>query len=773
MFHKEHSSTSDQGGKKGKDVALRKSDRKSLLQRAREVLETQRFAVHNNNNDPSAFSLQSLLDDAFLRGNLLRRHLKLPTCNVHLYYRSPSESSSVKDETNATSSSSGNGTITNAWPYRCQTQCIWLQLELEKGRGTIDLPGLALLAALTVTTPSGVYHFPTVVTVPWPVSKFVCRGANLMRAGMLNVPCTTTATTTTHANSVVVAVCVQGNPQPFAVGLLHPDLLPKVNTATATTSALVGAGTHGLGVTVVHAYGDDLWRQQLTTSAVAVAKKLPALDGILNCTGGSLYDAGHYGNVGFVDGQYVAPIDDVQECDNEATMNATTSDNECNEPLTSHESDRVTTDADAAIEVDPCSSDTVDASTNNVIPLTEFATTEGVMAKTNLSSNNATRDEQPSCGSEQGATRSPEEILHDAVCSALASLNVKKDLPMKMATFYAQFVLPNRVAEIQLKQTKYKKFSAYITEQVEAGLITVGPDSNTKDTAGVLTGYDRRNHDMLKYLEARKLAMAEEATDDMNSSHKKLILADLYCIPNHCVALLRLDRDDVQATQATSLERRNTGMLTVKEVRAILDNYIVREELVTADRPDQVLLDGPLTDAFYKKKKKKSADTSSNGPTPMALSRKDIVALWLACLEPAYALVQMPGNVILKLGRGKPPVVKIEVSRRQSNKFVTRVFGLEPFGVDAEALSKDVAHRFACSATVTPAATTNGTTEVLVQGNLADELEALLLSDETLTTHGGAKGSTYHLPKNSVDVVLRKGVPARKKRNTGSKKPTI
>lgn len=137
--------------------------------------------------------------------------------------------------------------------------------------------------------------------------------------------------------------------------------------------------------------------------------------------------------------------------------------------------------------------------------------------------------------------------------------------------------------------------------------------------------------------------------------------------------LWRLDRDDVQASQATSPERRNTGMHTVREVRAIVANCIVREELVTANRPEQVRLDGPLTDALHKKKKNSTDNT--NDPTPISLSRMDIDTMWSACQHPAYALIQIPENVILEVEAA---------SRRQANKCITRVLGLEErFGVDA------------------------------------------------------------------------------------------
>ena len=62
-----------------------------------------------------------------------------------------------------------------------------------------------------------------------------------------------------------------------------------------------------------------------------------------------------------------------------------------------------------------------------------------------------------------------------------------------------------------------------------------------------------------------------------------------------------------------------------------------------------------------------------------------------------------------------------------------------------------------------------GRVEVVIQGNLVEELEAFLV-DENLTNHGGAKGSDYSIPKTVIDVTLRKGVPSRKKGGSNKKK---
>ena len=50
------------------------------------------------------------------------------------------------------------------------------------------------------------------------------------------------------------------------------------------------------------------------------------------------------------------------------------------------------------------------------------------------------------------------------------------------------------------------------------------------------------------------------------------------------------------------------------------------------------------------------------------------------------------------------------------------------------------------------AALKKGRVEVVLQGNLAKELEALLTGNEKLTSHGGAKGGSYRVPKGVIEI---------------------
>jgi translation initiation factor 2D len=674
MFHKANSSILSNprkdASKKAKDVPLRKSDRKNLRLRAASLL---------NCDD------ESILDLCFLEGSLFSRQIQLSDAKATLYFRS----AAAEEE----------GT---AWPYHYHPQCIWIELDsktLVPGNSNkpeiLHVPTVALLSVL----PPG--SLPEIRIHP-EASKFVCRGADLMKPGIRGWR---PPVKQQSQAMLAVAVTVNGNSQPLAVGLLAQDLMKDFMTNVKTS---------GVGVTIVTAYGDDLWKNQLPPSLVD-----------LNSL--SLFDGGHYGNAGFVNGKFVVPIespgtdDGTDDCDSQASVEENDEEKRAEE-----------TDADVASNGD----------------------------------SHEKHDTDDENGEEaQDDQASPDDILHAAVCKALSMLQPgkKKVLPMRMATFYAQHVIPNRPegTSIELKRTKYKKFSAYVAEQVENGLLFVGvsQEGTRKDPMGMLINFDVRHSAIQDFIELRK---ASEASKLPDAKDKRLVLTDLYCIPHHFQALLRLDSDAMKASNATSDERRGTGMLTLKEIRSILDDYIDRENLVDPSNRNMIVVDGPLKDALYKQKKQSDNVTS----IPTHIPRKDIITAWTAKMESAFALVVVPGNKVIRIGRGQAPCVTIEVSRRQSNIFVTEVRGYEEFGLDAETLCHEISQRFACAAKIitTQSTTKRATTELLIQGNLAQELEALLTGDASKTKHGGAKNSPYCLPKNSIQKVLRKGVPAKGKK---------
>jgi translation initiation factor 2D len=518
-----------------------------------------------------------------------------------------------------------------------------------------------------------------------------------MRAGMRSIP--------PETRDGIVAIRVHGNPQPMAVGCLTEN----------TTRQTLGIDSKGVGVNVWTCYGDDLWKQALFQKST---------EGIVSPIGGACYDNGDYGNVGFLEGKVVKPIFAVDDSDDDSKEEKSDEPDESNEEASLTASQNVE---------DSVSSSQPQQEEGNDYKESSNGPTSTVRDDGDKDSNADVQEDNPH-----------DVVLHQAVCGAL--VNIKdSELPMTTANFYAQHVIPHRPTDttIELKSTTWKKFGTYLEEKVDCGLVTVMPHGT--NPIGYLTGIDRKHVDLRGYKKDRT----------SKTQTTKLQVVNLYIIPHHFCVKLRLDEDAVKAANAKSDQRRGTGMLTVPEARAILEQYVIDNELNVSS--GEVRLDGALTDLLYKKQ---------NAP-PETLSRKDLNEKWIDKMEPAYALVEMPGNHFTKSGRGTVPRVSIEVSLRQGRKFITRLRGLEDFDIDPVAFTKDVSKRFACSGAIETDAVgrealKKGRVELVFQGHLIEELRALLLGDERLSSHGGARKSDYCLPKTVIDVVLKKGVPAKK-----------
>ena len=871
-----------------KQVVLRKSERRQLREQAEQLLLSSSWSSQSKPpSKPPMQQLQlqqaqrNLLTVAFLQGTLSSRTLSWPRdafeiVSVTLYWRSRTTTATTATTTAATATASNEMTVW--WPCTRADQCLWITIvkrATPHSHHTTHVPALALLAvwfhvtarhcrSRTTVSSSSLSSLSScpfgnlpLVIIPPDVSRPLCRGARLMRAGMIRIhrgssqrPWSSSSSTSTSSNVVVVAVCIQGNPQPCAVGWLHPELAAWYHTTTTTIQQQqqqkhpprpFGPGTKGVGVEIITAYGDDVWKQQyqeMQSNDPGWPSPGPGPPGLL-------LDDGHYGNAGFQHGQYVVPLTSRSEPGSSSSFSSSTPnmrrtlgqtaietgattinhdhDNHGNDNGCTQKEDAGSVSKEEEEEEDDGGGDGTannnGPSSTPLVPMDsdgpadqernepDRKTDQGHDGNGDAGNdNNNNNKTDTDTVAEQQPTVSPDQVLHQAVCKALSQLYTKREnLPMKVARFYAEFVLPNRPSgtTVELKQTRYKKLSVYLAEQMELGLVTLGPadkpstavaatkgkknnnnlknannnnnnnNNNSSDPLAMLLDYNKHHPDVRAYIQQ---AEEDPAAASLSSgATKRLVVVNLFLIPHHFTKFLRLDPDAVKAVNASSDERKNTGMLTLQEMREILDEYIRREELVDPQRPSMIQLDGPLTDALFKSKAQNAA------PLPQSLSRKDLTTAWQAKMEPAFAIVQVPGNTIVQMGRGKAPKVLIEVIKRQQKKFVTRLRGLEEYGVNAIAFSKQVTQRFACSATVLNSsealadgrpALKKGHCELVFQGNWVDELEALLVGDETLSSHGGAKGSPYQLPKNAMEVILRKGVPARKNKpgTTAAKK---
>ena len=773
MFSKEGSSTI--GGKK--DSPLKKSDRRKLRDRTLEILFTgdalSNESAHENTSTKWTVRAEKLVSDAIIAskgGEVLSRKLKLPNGeNATLFLRTPSCSATDDDASSGPKHHASQNlsydemiqSYPTTWPYKHTTQSILLEYE-DADRKVHLIPLLPLLAALPPPMPSSpltkvvsssnenddddnasiqYYRIPNISVHP-EVSKYLCRGADLMSAGIRTFP----SPWALRQSKGLVTISIIGNPQPAAIGLVDKILFreycyPK-NGGTKgeyDASKYVGIGTKGICVRIINCYGDDLWK-------LGKPKSLNQYEegGTLNPLTGGVYDKGDYGNAGFKEGKYVYPI---------------------LRPIDEDESE-----SDIDEDADEANNEDENIYEEAVSEIKEMKLSENVESAVEQDSENVVSEEKESqLESEQPVDH--DDILVNAFFLSLLQILVNKtSLPVPVSTYYAKHLMaavPSGGPKLDMKQTSYKKIGPFLLEMASEGVIQLGANKDGKDKCAFLCQVVKNHPDLVAF---KKKLKAENGLDAMTSTTKgktKLAVVDLFIVPRHVAEILQLDKDEVMATNAKTEERRGTGFLTKKECNALIESYIEREEL--KDTKGRVLVNGPLCDAIYRasKKNKTSAEAQEY---PTSVKRKDLVEMFFSKMDKGHALVEMPGSTIVKIGRGSPPSVDIEVENRQGNKkkFLTRIRGMEEYGIDGESLSNDVSHRFACSASVEsnpvgrPALKKNRV-ELIFQGRLDVELTALLTGDEKISTHGGAKNADYNLPKSAINVVLRKGIPAKKK----------
>ena len=107
----------------------------------------------------------------------------------------------------------------------------------------------------------------------------------------------------------------------------------------------------------------------------------------------------------------------------------------------------------------------------------------------------------------------------------------------------------------------------------------------------------------------------------------------------------------------------------------------------------------------------------------VTMGKDELMKRVLSKLSAYTAIIQ--GEEV-KISSGGPPTVVLDVKKRAGNKDVTLVRGLQSFGMSNEAVSKDWQKLFACSVSVATVAGMAKEKEIMIQGNMVNELERCL-----------------------------------------------
>ncbi|CAI5497857.1 unnamed protein product [Closterium sp. Naga37s-1] len=341
-----------------------------------------------------------------------------------------------------------------------------------------------------------------------------------------------------------------------------------------------------------------------------------------------------------------------------------------------------------------------------------------------------------------------DELLDRCLLQAL-SVSVKPaHLPLGASTLWSNHVLPCRPpgTTVDIKKSSHKKLSKWLHAKAVDGLISGKEDKHRKEF--ILSAVNYRHPTLIAFTPDKTNKPPQTpaaATQDTSptapgaptttatttattsssgsgsSSSGGLTVEEVFKPTHHVSAIFEAVGLDPHAYYSPSAARE-----------AAL-NYISLHSLTKPSDPSIVILDAPLCDALYKGAIKKGA------AYPTECHKRDVGPTIVKRMQAHHRVERASiGKSIVRKGGLVP--VHILVERRQGNKKVTRVSGLEAYLVEAEPLAAELQRKFASSTSVAEVPGKKGQHEVLIQGGVLDELARLLVD-----VHG--------IPKSHIEVL--------------------
>ncbi|KAK1617564.1 hypothetical protein QYE76_023081 [Lolium multiflorum] len=319
------------------------------------------------------------------------------------------------------------------------------------------------------------------------------------------------------------------------------------------------------------------------------------------------------------------------------------------------------------------------------------------------------------------STEEIDSLLDKCLLQAIHT-NVKdKDLPMPGSTLWSSHILPCRPPGVTLdiKKSSHKKLSKWLQSKSSSGLITAKEDKHKKEV--VLTGINRKHPDYMAFKPEKRVQEPVEQHDNAvaeGSGSNQLEVDETYKPSSHVNPIFLAVGADTGKYYSAS------------EASDVVFRYVEKENLVKPADKAKVILDVTLCDALYKGAVKKGS------AYPSEIHKKDLGSTFINRMQIHHRVAR--GNEVV-VRKGAIRTVQIMTERRQGNKKMTRVSGLECFLLDADSLASELQKKFACSTTTAELPGKKGQYEVLVQGGVIENLAKHLVDH-------------YGVPKRYIEV---------------------
>ncbi|KAF7467790.1 hypothetical protein GHT09_000828 [Marmota monax] len=320
-----------------------------------------------------------------------------------------------------------------------------------------------------------------------------------------------------------------------------------------------------------------------------------------------------------------------------------------------------------------------------------------------------------------------DELLQQCFLHALKCRVRKADLPLLTSTLLGShmFSCCPEGRQLDIKKSSYKKLSKFLQHMQQEQIIQVKELSKGVES---VVAVDWKHPRITSFIIPEPSPTSQTVQEGSREQpYHPPDIKPLYCVPASMTLLFQ------------ESGHKKGSILEGNEVRTIIIDYAKKNELVDTHNKNLVKLDPILCDCILEKDEQH---------TVVKLPWDSLLTRCLEKLQPAYQ-VTFPGQEpIVKKGKICP--IDITLAQRASNKKVTVVRNLEPYGLDPYSVAAILQQRCQASTTVTPAPGAKDSLQVQIQGNQVHHLGWLLLEE-------------YHLPRKHIQGLEKAPKPGKKK----------
>lgn len=278
-----------------------------------------------------------------------------------------------------------------------------------------------------------------------------------------------------------------------------------------------------------------------------------------------------------------------------------------------------------------------------------------------------------------------EEINHDELLQTAFYTALKRDgkslqLPLLTSTFYRRHVLPASEQPIDLKKTSYKKLSKFLLEMAANRFITVKEEQKGIEK---ITQVNLNHPDLIEFI-------PKPPVKDVNVEKQNNLfvteMTELYMVT------------DETAKFFASFNISNGNGLESSQIKKMLKEYVCNNKLQSPLNSRMIQTNDMLS-------------TLCNRESNASISFDELLSFILSKMTHSF---EMRSKNEIK--SSKNPTIQMSLATRSGNKKVTLVSNLEAYGIRLNEFEKACKLGVAASTTVTKLPYQKGE-QLLVQGN--------------------------------------------------------